>query len=66
MSCYAIVKIGHEYVVQVNAVGVMKCASRRMALRLVSDAQGLMNDARTAEEGVSAMPAEAPSLPCED
>jgi len=37
-----------------------------MALRLVSDAQGLMNDARTAEEGVSAMPAEAPSLPCED
>jgi hypothetical protein len=47
MNNYSIVRIGNEYVVQVNEKSVLKIASRRRAARLVTSAAELM-DSRSA------------------
>src|SRR4029079_8845694 len=44
MNNYSIVRIGNEYIVQVNERGVLKIASRRMA-KLVHDAAELLDQA---------------------
>jgi len=59
MNCYAIVKVGNDYVVQVNHLGVMKFTSRRKAMRLVTVAARLLREADAAEQ------AELPSIPRE-
>jgi hypothetical protein len=43
MNTYSIVRIGGEYVVQADHKSVLKIASRRRAVRLVSDAAGLLD-----------------------
>jgi hypothetical protein len=43
MNNYSIVRIGNEYVVQVDEKSVLKIASRRRAARLVTDAAELMD-----------------------
>jgi hypothetical protein len=43
MNNYSIVRIGNEYVVQVNEKSVLKIASRRRAARLVTSAAELMD-----------------------
>jgi hypothetical protein len=45
MNNYSIVRIGNEYIVQVNERGVLKIASRRMAIKLVHDAAELLDQA---------------------
>ena len=35
MKTYSIVRIGNEYIVQVNEKSILKIASRRMAAKLV-------------------------------
>jgi hypothetical protein len=42
MNIYSIVRIGDAYVVRAGETGVLKVASRRRALRLVSDAKELL------------------------
>ena len=42
MKDYSIVRIGNEYVVQAGEKSVLKIASRRMAARLINDANELM------------------------
>jgi hypothetical protein len=42
MKNYSIVRVGHEYVVQVDDKSVLKIGSRRRAARLVTDAAELM------------------------
>jgi hypothetical protein len=42
MKNYSIVRIGKEYVVQVDDKSVLKIASRRKAARLVTDASELL------------------------
>jgi hypothetical protein len=43
MKNYSIVRIGNEYVVQVDEKSILKVASRRRAARLVSDAVELLH-----------------------
>ena len=43
MKNYSIVRIGNEYVVQAGDKSVLKVASRRRAVRLVTDAAELLN-----------------------
>jgi hypothetical protein len=43
MSNYSIVRIGNEYIVQVNEKSILKTASRRMAAKLVHDAAALLD-----------------------
>ncbi len=43
MNNYSIVRIGNEYVVRVNEKSVLKIASRRRAVRLVTDAVELLD-----------------------
>jgi len=43
MKNYSIVKIGNEYVVRVGNTGILKVASRRQAVRLVTVAAELLN-----------------------
>jgi hypothetical protein len=43
MRNYSIVRIGNEYVVQANEQSVLKFASRRKAVELVSDAAELLD-----------------------
>jgi hypothetical protein len=43
MKSYSIVRIGNEYVVQVDEKSILKVASRRRAARLVSDAMELLH-----------------------
>ena len=42
MKDYSIVRIGNEYIVQVDCKGVLRTANRRAALRLVSRAAKLL------------------------
>ena len=42
MKIYSIVRIDHAYVVRAGNTGVLKVASRRRAVRLVSDAEELL------------------------
>jgi hypothetical protein len=51
MKCYAIVKVGNDYVVEVDHLRVMKFTSRRKALRLVAEAAVLLDEARAAAQG---------------
>ena len=61
MNCYAIVKVGNDYVVQVNHLGVMKFTSRRKAMRLVTVAARLLREADAAElPSIPREPCEAP------
>ena len=50
MNCYTIVKVGDDYVVQVDRVGVLKFASRRKAARPVAEAADLLRDAGVDEQ----------------
>jgi hypothetical protein len=43
MKNYSIVRIGNEYIVQANEQSVLKFASRRKAVKLVTDAAELMD-----------------------
>lgn len=43
MKNYSIVRIGNEYVVQAGEKSVLKIASRRKAVRLVTDAMELLD-----------------------
>ena len=43
MKNYSIVRIGGEYVVQANEKSILKIASRRKAVKLVTDAAELMD-----------------------
>ena len=42
MKNYSIVRIGNEYVVQADEKSVLKIGSRRGAVRLITDAEGLL------------------------
>jgi hypothetical protein len=42
MQRYSINKVGKDFVVQAGEESVLKCASRRKAARIVSDANDLM------------------------
>ena len=43
MKNYSIIRIGNEYIVQAGEKSVMKVASRRRAVRLVTDAAELLD-----------------------
>jgi hypothetical protein len=43
MKNYSIVRIGNEYIVQVDEKSILKIASRRMAAKLVNDAAELLD-----------------------
>ena len=43
MKNYSIVRIGGEYVVQANEKSILKIASRRKAIKLVTDAAELLD-----------------------
>jgi hypothetical protein len=40
---YSIIRIGNEYIVQANEKSILKIASRRKAVRLVTDAAELLD-----------------------
>lgn len=42
MERYAIIKDGKDFIVQAEARSILKCTSRREAIRAVADAKGLM------------------------
>ena len=59
MKNYSILRIGNEYVVQAGDKSVLKIASRRMAARLVTDADELL-------DSEPPLPAQAvPSIACD-
>jgi hypothetical protein len=60
MKQYSIVRIGNEYVVRVNDRGVLKTASKRRAVRLVSHAQALLE-----AQSASAIMQEATIVPAD-
>jgi hypothetical protein len=43
MTCYSIVKVGNDYVVQANDKCILKVGSRRKAAQLISEATHLLN-----------------------
>jgi hypothetical protein len=43
MKNYSIVRIGNEYVVRADEKSILKVASRRKAVRLVTDAEELLD-----------------------
>jgi hypothetical protein len=43
MTNYSIVRVGSDYVVQVNEKSVLKTASRRMAAKVVAEASELLD-----------------------
>jgi hypothetical protein len=50
MKNYSIVRIGNEYVVRADEKSVLKVASRRKAVRLVTDAAELLDSQVVAAE----------------
>jgi hypothetical protein len=56
MKNYSIVRIGNEYIVQVDEKSILKIASRRMAAKLVSDAAELL------DQQVAPLASDDPSL----
>jgi hypothetical protein len=60
MKIYSIVRVGSEYVVQADEKSILKIASRRRAVRLVTDAAVLL-DSHSAPELPQPDPA-APSI----
>ncbi|XIA66712.1 hypothetical protein ACFIOY_12705 [Bradyrhizobium sp. TZ2] len=59
MKNYSIVRIGNEYVVQAGETSILKVASRRRAVKLISDAAELLGQQPIPSAG------EAPSTACE-
>ena len=53
MKNYSIVRIGNEYIVQVNEQSILKIASRRMAAKLVHDAAELLASSATARQAIT-------------
>jgi hypothetical protein len=43
MKNYSIVRVGNDYVVQVGKISVLRTGSRRMALRLIAEANELLD-----------------------
>lgn len=59
MKNYSIVRVGHEYVVRVGEKSILKIASRRKAVKLITDAVELLE-----QEPVPQI-ADAPSISCD-
>jgi hypothetical protein len=66
MKTYSIVKVGKDYVVQVDDLAVLSFTSRRRAARLVADATDLLSatDANGGAEAstVPSMPRDRPEV----
>ena len=62
MKIYSIVRVGNEYVVQADEKSVLKIASRRRAVRLVTDAAVLL-DSHSAAKSPAAGPGYAINRP---
>ncbi|KYG97832.1 hypothetical protein [Bradyrhizobium sp. DOA1] len=60
MTSYSMVKVGNDYVVQVNDKCILKVGSRRKAAQLISEATDLLNALATVPSPEIAP--EAPSL----
>jgi len=60
MTSYSMVKVGNDYVVQVNDKCILKVGSRRKAAQLISEATDLLNAVVTVQSPGTAP--EAPSL----
>ncbi len=54
MKNYSIVQVGNDYVVRVGDGGILKVASRRRAVKLISDAAELLGQARDNFSGEAA------------
>ncbi|MBR0694128.1 hypothetical protein [Bradyrhizobium lablabi] len=50
MTNYTIVRIGNEYIVQVDDKSVLKISSRRKAVKLVTDAAELLDQETTVQQ----------------
>jgi hypothetical protein len=61
MKTYSIAKVGKDYVVRVDHLGVISLPSRRAALRLVAEAEALLGEAASDEAATT-----VPSMPRED
>jgi hypothetical protein len=59
MNDYTIVRVGNDYVVKAAAQGILKTASRRMALRIIAEASHLLDVSCLPE--VSPQPGQKPS-----
>ncbi|MGY3620923.1 hypothetical protein [Bradyrhizobium sp. USDA 10063] len=59
MKRYSIVRAGKEYIVQVDEKSIMKVSSRRKAVKLVSEAAGLL------DQVPAPSPDEPPSIACD-
>jgi hypothetical protein len=70
MKNYSIVRVGNEYVVQVDEKSVLKVGSRRKAAKLVSDAVELLDQTVALSDGESTStacdPQAALSIPSDD
>ena len=53
MSNYSIVRIGNEYIVQVNEKSILKIASRRMAAKLVHRCGRAARSSATARQAIT-------------
>ena len=60
MTSYSMVKVGNDYVVQVNDKCILKVGSRRKAAQLISEATDLLNALATVKS--PGIQPEAPSL----
>ncbi len=66
MTSYSLIKVGNDYVVQVDQQCILKVASRRRAAQLISDAALLLNAQVNAQPAAESPAAEdVPSLPRE-
>ena len=54
MPDYSIVRVGNEYIVQAGEKSILKISSRRMAVKLVTDAVGLLDQVAAQQAGDSA------------
>lgn len=68
MTSYSMVKVGNDYVVQVNDKCILKVGSRRKAAQLISEATDLLNALATVQSpGIApdapSLAREAPELP---
>lgn len=61
MKSYSIVRIGDDYVVRAEEQGVLKVASRRRAVQLVTDAAELLN--ATLQPAADPEPSDAEPVP---
>ena len=56
MTNYSIVRVGSDYVVQAEAKGILKIASRRLAVRLVAEASELLDASGKSEHPAHEVP----------